>query len=141
MRYRKVKYWKVVKSNLNVTEAINILKAQAIQGHLYDYLAIRLKYRLFEPGSDPNSEKFSLDEALSNEWEAIVPDDGKEELLEKACELVKDTHILRASNEAINNMDLSTLWNEIDNVLIMLDDNAKYCLIKHVIDNKLYKKS
>ena len=141
MRYRKVKYWKVVKSNLNVTEAINILKAQAIQGHLYDYLAIRLKHRLFEPGSNPNNEKFSLLEAFSNEWEALVPDDGKEELLEKARELVKDTHILHASDVAINNMDLSTLWNEIDNVLIMLDENAKYRLIKNVIENKLYKKA
>lgn len=141
MRYRKVKYWKVVADNLDVKTAVRMLKAQAIHGHQYEYLAIRLKYKIFEPGTDMDKEEFPLVDALSNDWEAIIPDDGKEELLEKAREMVKDAHFLRASHESINKMDLSSLWNEIDNVLIMLDDNAKYRLIKHVVENKLYKKS
>lgn len=140
MRYRKVKYWKVVKSNLNITEAINILKAQSIQGQLYNYIGIRLKYRLFEPGTNPNDEKFSLDEALSNEWEAVVPDDGAEEILEKAREMVKDANFLRYNHEQINNMDIEDIWNAIDDVITCLDDKVKYRLIKHVIENKLYKK-
>jgi len=138
---KKVKYWKVVKDNLDLQTALNMFKAQAIEGHLYNYLALRRKFRLFEPGMSLRDEKFTLDEAYANDWELIIPDDGKEELLEKAREMVKEVHFLRLSNEKIDNLDMSSLWNEIDNVLIMLDENAKYRLIKHIIDNKLYKKS
>lgn len=139
--YRKVKYWKAVKSNLKLHDALNMLKTQAIQGHFYDYLAIRLGYKLITPDVKIDELLFSLKEMENENWEAIIPDDGKEELLEKAREMVKDAHFLRMSNDKIDNLDMSGLWNEIDNVLIMLDDNAKYRLIKNVIDNKLYKKA
>lgn len=144
--YRKVKYWKVVKDNLDINTALQIFAAQAIEGHLYDYLAIRYKYRIFEPDSITvteikNKERFSIDEATSDNWEAIVPDDGMEELLEKARDIVKDSHFLRMSDDKINNLDMNALWNEIDNVLIMLDEKSKYRLIKHVVENKLYKKA
>lgn len=139
--YRKVKYWKAVKSNLKLHDALNMLKTQAIQGHFYDYLAIRLGYKLITPDVKIDELLFSLKEMENENWEAIIPDDGKEELLEKALEMVKDAHFLRMSNDKIDNLDMSGLWNEIDNVLIMLDDNAKYRLIKNVIDNKLYKKA
>ena len=141
MRNRKVKYWKAIKSNLRLHDALNMLKAQAIEGHFYDYLAIRLGYKLILPDVKIDELLFSLKEMENENWEAIIPDDGKEELLEKAREMVKDAHFLRLSNDKIDNLDMSSLWNEIDNVLIMLDDNAKYRLIKHVIENKLYKKS
>lgn len=137
---KKIKYWKTVKDGLDLKTALNMYKAQAVEGRLYDYLAIKLGYKIFEPGYLNKDEKFTIDEAFSNKWEVIVPDDGKEELLLKTREIVKNANFLRISNDKIDNLDISALWNEIDNVLIMLDENSKYRLIKHIIENKLYKK-
>lgn len=141
MKNRKVKYWKAVKSNLKLYDALNMLKAQAIEGHFYDYLAIRLGYKLILPDVKIDELLFSLKEMENENWEAIIPDDGKEELLEKAREMVKDANFLRYNHEQINNMDIEDIWNAIDDVITCLDDKVKYRLIKHVIDNKLYKKS
>ena len=137
---KKVKYWKVVADNLDIKTAARMLKAQAINGRQYEYLAIRLKYKIFEPGTNMENVELPIGETLSENWEAIIPDDGKEELLYKAQEIVKDAHFLRMSNDKIDNLDLSALWNEIDHVITFLDEKAKYRLIKHIIENKLYKK-
>jgi len=141
MRWNKVKYWKAVKSNLKLYDALNMLKAQAVEGRLYEHLAIRLGYKLILPDANINELLFSIKEMENENWEAIVPDDGKEELLYKVRELVKDANFLREGHDAIDNMDISSIWNAIDRVLTCLDDNAKYRLIKHVVENKLWKKA
>ena len=137
---KKIKYWKTVKDGLDLQTALNMYRAQAVEGRLYDYLAIKLGYKIFEPGHLSKEEKFTIDEAFSNKWEVIVPDDGKEELLLKTRELVKNENFLRANYNRIDNMSISDIWNEIDNVITMLDEKSKYRLIKHIIENKLYKK-
>lgn len=141
MRYRKVKYWNVVADNLDIKTAVRMLKAQAVHGRQYEYLAIRLKYKVFDPGTNMDKIELPIEEVLSDKWEAIIPDDGKEELLNKAREMVKDENFLRISHDRIDNMNISDLWNAIDDVITLLDDNAKYRLIKHIIENKLYKKT
>lgn len=138
---KQIKYWKVVKSNLKLHNALNMLKGQAVEGHLYDYLAIRFGYKLILPNSKIDELLFSIKEMENENWEAIVPDDGKEELLEKAREMVKEENFLRQSHNQIDNMNISDIWNAIDDVIVCLDDNAKYRIIKHVIENKLYKKA
>lgn len=141
MNINKVKYWKVVKSDLKLHDALNMLKAQAINGTLYTNLAIRLGNKTILPNTNTNELLFSIKEMESNYWEAIIPDDGMEELLYKTRELVKNEHFLHANYNQIDNMDMSSLWSEINRFLIGLDNNAKYRLIKHIIENKLYKKS
>ena len=138
---KKIKYWKTVKDGLDLQTALNMYRAQAVEGHLYDYLAIKLGYKIFEPGYLNKDEKFTIDEAFSNKWEVIVPDDGNEELLLKTREIVKNENFLRANYNRIDNMDISDIWAEINNVLIMLDEKSKYRLIKYIIENKLYKKA
>lgn len=138
---KKVKYWKTVKDGLDLQTALNMYRAQAVEGCLYDYLAIKLGYKIFEPGYLNKDEKFTIEEALSNKWEVIIPDDGKEELLLKTREIVKNENFLRANYNRIDNMSISDIWNEINDVLIMLDEKSKYRLIKHVVENKLYKKA
>ena len=141
MRRCKVKYWKTVKDGLDLQTALNMYRAQEVEGHRYDYLSIKLGYQIFEPGYLSKDEKFTIEEALSNKWELIVPDDGKEELLLKTRELVKNENFLRANYNRIDNMSISDIWNEINNVLIMLDEKSKYRLIKNIVENKLYKKA
>ena len=138
---KKIKYWKTVKDGLDLQTALNMYRAQAVEGRLYDYLAIKLGYKIFEPGYLSKDEKFTIEEALSNKWELIVPDDGKEELLLKTRELVKNENFLRANYNRIDNMSISDIWNEINNVLIMLDEKSKYRLIKNIVENKIYKKA
>lgn len=138
---KKIKYWKVVKSNLKLHDALNMLKAQAIEGHLYNYLAIRLGYKLILPDVKIDELLFSIKEMENENWEAIVPDDGKEELLYKIRELVKNENFLRASYEKIDNMNIADIWNAIDDIITISNDQVKYRLIKTVIENKLYKKA
>jgi len=138
---KKIKYWKTVKDGLDLQTALNMYRAQEVEGCRYDYLAIKLGYQIFEPGYLSKDEKFTIDEALSNKWELIVPDDGKEELLLKTRELVKNENFLRVNYNRIDNMSISDIWNEINNVLIMLDEKSKYRLIKNIVENKLYKKA
>ena len=141
MRRCKVKYWKTVKDGLDLQTALNMYRAQEVEGHRYDYLSIKLGYQIFEPGYLSKDEKFTIEEALSNKWELIVPDDGKEELLLKTRELVKNENFLRANYNRIDNMSISDIWNEIDDIITMLDEKSKYRLIKYIIENKLYKKA
>ena len=138
---KQIKYWKAVKSNLKLHDALNMLKGQAVEGHLYDYLAIRLGYKLILPNAKIDELLFSINEMENESWEAIVPDDGKEELLKKAREMVKEENFLRYNYNQIDNMDISDIWNAIDDFIVCLDDNVKYRLIKHIIENKLYKKA
>lgn len=139
--YRKIKYWNVVADNLDIKTAVRMLKAQAVHGRQYEYLAIRLKYKIFEPGTNMDKIELPIEEVLSDKWEAIIPDDGAEETLEKAREMVKDANFLRYNHEQINNMNIEDIWNAIDDVITCLDDKVKYRLIKHIIENKLYKKT
>ena len=94
---KKIKYWKTIKDGLDLQTALNMYRAQSVEGHLYDYLEIKLGYKIFEPGYLSKDEKFTIEEALSNKWELIVPDDGKEELLLKTREIVKNENFLRAN--------------------------------------------
>lgn len=138
---KKIKYWKTVKDGLDLQTALNMYRVQEVEGRRYDYLAIKLGYQIFEPGYLSKDEKFTIEEALSNKWELIIPDDGKEELLYKTRELVKDANFLRTTHDKIDNMSIFDIWNAIDDIISMLDERSQYRLIKHVIENKLYKKA
>lgn len=137
---KKVKYWKAVKSNLKLHDALNMLKSQAVEGHLYDYLAIRLGYKLILP-ERIDELLFSIREMENENWEAIVPDDEQEEILYKVRDLVKNEHCLKFSYNRIDNMDISDIWNELNDIIVNLDAKSKYRIIKKIIENKLYKKS
>lgn len=139
MNINKVKYWKVVKSDLKLHDALNMLKGQAIQGTLYKNLAIRLGDKIIFPNTNANELLFSIKEMESNYWEAIIPDDGMEELLYKTRELVKNEHFLPNSHASIDNMSMNDIFHAIHCRLNTLDERTKYRIIKHIIENKLYK--
>ena len=140
--YRKViKNWKVIRNGLDSVSAFNMFKAQAIQGTGYDLLAIRLHGRVFQPGIvDIDREQFIAKDILSNDWEAIIPDDDMEDLLSKMRQMYKDEHFTRLTYEKIDNMSISDLYNALIDVMNNLDDRNKYRLAKHIIENKIYKK-
>jgi len=144
MRYYKkkiIKNWKVIRNGLDSVSAFNMFKAQAVEGITYDLLAIRLKWRVFQPGIvDIDKEQFSAQEILSKEWEVLIPDDQMEELLEAMRDMYKDENFSSLNYQKIDNMSINDLWMELVNIMDRLDDRNKYRMAKWIIENKVYKK-
>ena len=141
--YKKkiIKNWKVVRNGLDSVTAFNMFKAQAVEGIAYDLLAIRLKWRVFQPGIvDIDKEQFSTQEILSKEWEVLIPDDQMEELLEAMRDMYKDENFSSLNYQKIDNMSIDDLWMELVNIMDRLDDRNKYRMAKWIIENKVYKK-
>jgi len=144
MRYYKkkvIKNWKVIRNGLDSVSAFNMFKAQAVEGIDYDLLAIRLKWRVFQPGIvDIDKEQFSAQEILSKEWEVLIPDDQMEELLEAMRNMYKNENFSFLNYQKIDNMSINDLWLELVNIMNHLDDRNKYRMAKWIIENKVYKK-
>lgn len=141
MMLENVKYWTVMKGGVDWSTAIHALKTQTINGSPNKNVAIRRGYNIILPNAKLNELRFSIEELESDKWEIVVPDNHKEELLETTRDLVRDANFLNTRYNRIDHMDISDIWNAIDDVIVCLDDNAKYKLIKYVVENKLYKKS
>lgn len=136
---KRIKYWKVIKDGVDIETANNMLKAQAVGGHLYDRLAVRLKGdgNIYEYGIDLMSRNFTAKVVLHGTWEILIPDDGEEERLDKLRKIVKDENFLTVNYEAIDNMNIDAIWKK---VVDCIDSNkAKYAVIKAIVENKLYK--
>lgn len=144
MKYgsRKViKNWKVVKDNLSFLTALNIFKAQAIEGHLYDLVAIRIGNRIFQPGlSNLEGEQFYPSEIISNKFEALIPDNDIEEKTHKLQEMFKEANI-GVKFTKIENLSIEDLFNELINVMNRLDAHNKYRIAKAIIETGLYKRT
>jgi hypothetical protein len=137
-----IKNWKVVRNGLDSVTAFNMFKAQAIEGTLYDLLAIRLHGRIFQPGIvNIDQEHFLAQEILSKDWEALIPDDQMEEILENMRQMYKDENFNTLNYQRIDNMSINDLWIELVDIMSRLDDRNKYRLAKFIIENKAYKKS
>ena len=137
-----IKNWKVVRNGLDSVTAFNMFKAQAVEGTLYDLLAIRLHGRIFQPGIvNIDQEHFLAQEILSNDWEALIPDDQMEEILENMRQMYKDENFNTLNYQRIDNMSINDLWIELVDIMSRLDDRNKYRLAKFIIENKAYKKS
>ena len=141
MRKKVIKNWKVIRSGLDSVSAFNMFKAQAVEGIAYDLLAIRFKWRVFQPGIvDIDKEQFSAQEILSKEWEVLIPDDQMEEILEAMRDMYKDENFSSLNYQKIDNMSINDLWMELVNIMDRLDDRNKYRIAKWIIENKVYKK-
>ena len=136
-----IKNWKVVRNGLDSVTAFNMFKAQAVEGTLYDLLAIRLHGRIFQPGIvNIDQEHFLAQEILSKDWEALIPDDQMEEILENMRQMYKDENFNTLNYQRIDNMSINDLWIELVDIMSRLDDRNKYRLAKFIIENKVYKK-
>lgn len=143
MNLKKVKYWNVLANNVSMADAINALEKQNWNGNKVKDLSIRIKYRVFTDKFEIQHEKFSVEEATSNNWEIIIPDDGSEKKLEDLRDLVKESNILSYDGTGyaeIDNMDISDIYNAIDNFFVIQNDDMKIRLVKAIINQKLYKK-
>lgn len=138
---KKIKCWKVAQDNVSLKDALNMFNHRAINGVLYDNIALRFGNRIFQYGIDDiKSAAFSIDEMLKNTWEVLIPDTGAEEMLAKCRQIIKDEHFTGLKFDKIDNMTISELFSYICyNTLNNTSDQVKYRLIKEIIEKKLYK--
>ena len=137
----RIKYWKIKKPNLSFVDAMNILETRMIDNKKYDRVSICLHGRVIDQYDNFKNEKFDYREAISNDWIACIPDTDEENLLYKIRELVKNEHFLDITHEKIDNLDIREIWKEIEKKFFYADNKTIYRLIKHIIENKLYKKA
>ena len=134
---KKIRHWKVIKSGLSYLDALNIFTAQAIEGKLYDNLAVRVGERFFQYGeSNPITETYYPSEILRSNWEVLIPDTDEEAKCEKIRQLVKDSNCSRLNYAQIDNMTVPELF---DWIMDGLDDDQKYRVLKAFYNEEIYK--
>jgi len=134
---KKIRHWKVIKSGLSYLDAVNIFAAQAIEGKLYDNLAVRVGERFFQYGeSDPVAEKYHPSEILRNDWEVLIPDTDDEAKCEKIRQAVKDSNCSGLNYAQIDNMTIPELFERI---MSHLNKDQMYRVLKAFYNEEIYK--
>ena len=137
---KKIKYWKPILENVSLKDALKCLDSRCCNNLRYDRIGIRIGPKVIDQYDDYKNMNFNIKEVTSDLWEVVVPDINKEEVLYKCREMIKNEHFLRLTNDRIDNMNISDLFNVIFETFVSCDDNVKYRLIKHIVELKLYKK-
>lgn len=138
-----IRNWKTIKGDLDFNLAYNLYKLHKVDGIEYPIIGLRLGISKFFQSGLHNIEEAMLSpkEATSNKWEIIIPDDAAEEKTNKLRQMLKNDHFTGLRYEKIDNMSIEEMWNEVMHILNNLDKDTKYRLLKHIIENKLYKKA
>ena len=139
---RRIRNWKTIKDNLDFNLAFNLYKSHKIDGVDYPIIGLRLYNTQFiQSGVDIiNDIKLSPNEAISNKWEIVIPDDAAEEKTNKLRQMLKDKNFTGLRYDKIDNMSIDEMWNVIIEQMSRLDKDNKYRIAKHIIENEIYKK-
>lgn len=139
---RRIRNWKTIKDNLDFNLAFNLYKSHKIDGVDYPIIGLRLYNTQFiQSGVDIiNDIKLSPNEAISNKWEIVIPDDAAEEKTNKLRQMLKDKNFTGLRHDKIDTMSINEMWDAIIEQLSRLDKNNKYRIAKNIIENELYKK-
>lgn len=135
---KTIRNWTVAKSNLDFQTATNMLQARAINGTLYNDIAIRLRDKMFISRVNDNitNEKFYPREILSNEWEVLVPDTNEEEKNNKVRKMMKESTCSGLTNDKIDNMTIKEIW---EHLCSKMSKDQMYRMIKLYYSEKVYK--
>ena len=137
---KKIHCWKVAKSNVSLNEALSMYNNRAINGVLYNDIALSFGKRIFQYGVDDiRSAAFAIDEMLKNTWDVLVPDDGAEEMTENCRKVLKESHYTGERFQKIDNMTINDMFVSVFSKLNLAPDVVKYRIIKKIIEDKLYK--
>ena len=142
MKRKIIRNWKVIKDNLDFNLAFNLYKSHKIDGEFYPIIGLRLGTSQFiQSGVDIiNDIKLSPNEAISNKWEIVIPDDAAEEKTNKLRQMLKDKNFTGLRYDKIDNMSIDEMFNTILYIMDNFDKDNKYRIAKHIIENELYKK-
>ena len=142
MKRKIIRNWKAIKDNLTFNVAFNIWKTHKIDDVDYPIIAMRFGTTQFiQTGVHGISDiKLSPQEAVSNKWEIVIPDNDAEEKTNKLRQMLKDKNFTGLRYDKIDNMSIDEMFSTLLYIMDNLDKDNKYRIAKHIIENELYKK-
>lgn len=136
---KNIRNWKVIYGTCTLQFAIELCRKAEFDGVKFDRIGIGRNSRNIIENFDISNYSFSAIDVCANDWCVYVPDDGLEELTEKARNLFKDENMSGLRYAKIDNMTISEMFDIILEKLSKLNDNTKYFLIRRIFEQKLYK--
>ena len=126
-------YYKVIKSNLSFTEAIDSFN---------DGNIIRLENRIFNPKEiNINNIRLYMNQIKSNNWEVIDIDSDMIDKLNNVRNMMHEINLdIDSQFYDEERMDISYYWNLFDNQFVINDDNLQYEFMKFYFDNLILNK-
>ena len=125
--YYKDMYYKAIKTNLTFNEAIDYFKRKNI---------IRLKDKIADPNNvNIDDMRFTVDQIMSNDWEVVVIDRDKNDMLDEIRDIMHDINLdidTRFYDE--KRMTIFDYWNLFDNQFV--NEDLAYNIMKYVYENK-----
>lgn len=134
----KVRNWQIIRSDVNIAEALEILGNQEMKPYGHGIFAIQhSKTRRLLDDRNIKNEQISVQEC-DNKWMILMPNTDLENKNYKIRELIKSTNASGLTYDKIDNMTIDELWSHI---IRSLNTDQKYRMIKLYIENNIFKKS
>lgn len=132
-----IKNWKLLKSGVNVVDAIETIETQTYQGTKGDYAIKSERTGRFLTALDKKSERMSIPE-IEGEWMILIPDDTKEKMTNEMAQLLKRSNWTGLTYQHIDHLHLPKMWEYVSEK-IGNDEKLIYKTMKWFFENEIYK--
>lgn len=132
-----IKNWKLLKSGVNVVDAIETIETQTYQGTKGDYAIKSERTGRFLTALDKKNERMSIPE-IEGEWMILIPDDTKEKMTNEMAQLLKRSNWTGLTYQHIDNLHLPKMWEYVSEK-IGSDEKLIYKTMKWFFENEIYK--
>lgn len=132
-----IKNWKLLKSGVNVVDAIETIETQTYQGTKGDYAIKSERTGRFLTALDKKNERMSIPE-IEGEWMILIPDDTKEKMTNEMAQLLKRSNWTGLTYQHIDHLHLPKMWEYVSEK-IGNDEKLIYKTMKWFFENEIYK--
>lgn len=132
-----IKNWKLLKSGVNVVDAIETIETQTYQGTKGDYAIKSERTGRFLTALDKKNERMSIPE-IEGEWMILIPDDTKEKMTNEMVQLLKRSNWTGLTYQHIDHLHLPKMWEYVSEK-IGNDEKLIYKTMKWFFENEIYK--
>lgn len=132
-----IKNWKLLKSGVNVVDAIETIETQTYQGTQGDYAIKSERTGRFLTALDKKNERMSIPE-IEGEWMILIPDDTKEKMTNEMAQLLKRSNWTGLTYQHIDHLHLPKMWEYVSEK-IGNDEKLIYKTMKWFFENEIYK--
>lgn len=132
-----IKNWKLLKSGVNVVDAIETIETQTYQGTQGDYAIKSERTGRFLTALDKKNERMSIPE-IEGEWMILIPDDTKEKMTNEMAQLLKRSNWTGLTYQHIDHLHLPKMWEYVSEK-IGSDEKLIYKTMKWFFENEIYK--
>ena len=132
-----IKNWKLLKSGVNVVDAIETIEMQTYQGTKGDYAIKSERTGRFLTALDKKNERMSIPE-IEGEWMILIPDYTKEKMTNEIAQLLKRSNWTGLTYQHIDHLNLPKMWEYVSEK-IGSDEKLIYKTMKWFFENEIYK--